>query len=212
MRAVLAKGGWDIRHTADGRDAVRLAVEWEPALILLDVGLPGMDGFQVCSAVRASETGDAPLIVMVTSNDDLSSKLRGFAEGADDYLVKPIDPQELFTRVSRLMGARAARAREIAQRRRDAIHEIVTTICHELNSPLTAALGYLELAIKEPELLPQHREDLGSCRVALDRMIDIIERLRKVDDHVVPYVGDLRMIDLPQGAGGGGQGEGLSKG
>ncbi|MEQ1574542.1 MAG: histidine kinase dimerization/phospho-acceptor domain-containing protein, partial [Vicinamibacterales bacterium] len=145
-----------------------------------------------------------PLIVMVTANDDISSKLLGFSVGADDYLIKPIDPQELFTRVTILMGAREAHAREIKQRRRDAIHEIVTTICHELNSPLTAALGYLELVINEPELAPQHRADLGDCRVALDRMIEIIERLRTVDDRVVPYVGETRMIDLSEGEGGAG--------
>ena len=197
MRSALSKGPWELRHIADGREAVDVALEWEPTLILLDVELPGMNGFVVCSTLRGSEKGDAPLIVMVTSHDDLSSKLLGFSVGADDYLIKPVDSQELYTRVSRLLGARAAQAREIKQRRRDAIHEVVTTICHELNSPLTAALGYLELVINDTNLTTQQHEDLETARTSLNRMIDIIERLRKVDDRVVTYVGETRMIDLP---------------
>jgi CheY-like chemotaxis protein len=200
-RTVLSRGGWEIRHSADGESGLRVALEWNPTLILLDVDLPGMNGFAVCSAVRASARGDEALIVMVTANDDLRSKLTGFQCGADDYLVKPLDPQELFTRVTKLLGAREAQERIIKQRRRDAMNEIVATICHELNQPLTGALGYLELALADPGMTPTIEDGLGDCRRELLRVINIVRRLKRVEDRVVPYLGDVTMIDLPDAPG-----------
>jgi CheY-like chemotaxis protein len=151
----------------------------------------------VCTQVRASEHGDEPLIVMVTANDDVPSKLKGFQCGADDYLVKPLDPQELLTRVGKLLGAREAQARTIKQRRQDAMNQIVATICHELNSPLTGALGYLELGLSDKQITSEIAAHLGNCRHELLRVINIIRRLKKVEDRVVPYLGDVTMIDLP---------------
>lgn len=196
-RAALSRGGWDIRHCADGLDAVRVASEWSPTLILLDVELPGLDGFEVCASVRASAQGEGPIVVMVTSNDDLASKLMGFAVGADDYLVKPVQAQELFSRVSRLMTSRDVYVRTIEQRRLDAIREIVTTICHRVNSPLAVVAGYVELLGNRSDLPGDAVEQLDACRGELQRITEILERLKAVDDKVVPYVGDARMIDLP---------------
>jgi DNA-binding response OmpR family regulator len=147
--------------------------------------------------VRASEHGEEPLVVIVTAHDELSSKLTGFSVGADDYLVKPINPQELFTRVTKLLASRDAHARTVEQRRRDAIREVATTICHQVNSPLTVAVGYLDLLIHRRDLSTQVQGDLGECRAELLRIVEILERLRVVEDRVVPYLGDAKMIDLP---------------
>lgn len=198
MRTVLSRGGWEIRHSVDGQDAVQVAAEWNPALILLDVELPGMNGFDVCSTVRATEQGETPLIVMVTASDDLPSKLMGFQVGADDYLIKPVDPQELFTRVTKLLGVREAQARTIKQRRRDAMNELIATICHEVNNPLTAVIGYLDMIVDDKELPPKLRRVLDGCRLDVLRVMDVVQRLKKVEDRVVPYIGDVTMIDLPQ--------------
>ena len=196
MRTVLARGGWEVRHTLTGEEAIEVARDWTPLLILLDVDLPGINGFGVCSAVRAQESGDKPLIVMVTANNDVPSKLMGFQVGADDYLVKPVDPQELLTRVTKLLDVREAQQRAIQQRRRDALNEIVATICHELNNPLTAVLGYLEMAIDQEGAPEALTGALSECKKDLMRVIDVVERLRRVEDRVVPYIGETTMIQL----------------
>ena len=206
MRTVLSRGGWEIRHSVDGQDAVQVAAEWNPALILLDVELPSMNGFDVCSTVRATEQGETPLIVMVTASDDLPSKLMGFQVGADDYLIKPVDPQELLTRVTKLLGVREAQARTIKQRRRDAMNELIATICHEVNNPLTAVIGYLDMIVDDKELPPKLRRVIDGCRLDVLRVMDVVQCLKKVEDRVVPYIGDTTMIDLSKGAGAGGTG------
>ena len=87
-----------------------------------------------------------------------------------------------------------------AQRRRDAIREIVTAICHELNNALTVAIGSLDLV--PTETLPTSVvERIESCRGALFRMADTIDRLRVAEDRVVPYLGQHGMIDLLGDAG-----------
>jgi DNA-binding response OmpR family regulator len=200
MRAVLSRGGWELRHASTGEDALSVAAEWQPALILLDVELPGMNGFSVCSTVRASDRGEHPLIVMVTSNDDVASKLTGFKVGADDYLVKPVDPQELLTRVTKLLGDRQAQERAIKQRRREAMNELVATVCHEINNPLAAAVGYLEL-LQHQDLAADVREGLAHTHEALLRVADVLARLKGIEDRTVQYLGEVAMIDLvtPEG-------------
>jgi len=137
---------------------------------------------------------------MLTARDDLRSKLRAFDAGADDYLVKPIDLAELRTRAMRMLGARDVQQQIIKQRRRDAIREIVTSICHELNNSLTVAIGSLDLV--PTETLPAPVVDrIESCQGALLRMADTIDRLRVAEDRVVPYLGSDGMIDLRGDAG-----------
>ncbi len=200
VKADLEHLGLHVRLVADGDQAIEAAREWQPDLILLDIILPGQDGFAVCAAMRALEGGASPTIVMLTANHDLGSKVRAFEAGADDYLLKPIDLVELRTRTLRMLGTREAQQQIIAQRRRDAIREIVTAICHEMNNALTVAIGSLDLVPTET-LSPEVVERIESCQGALFRMADTIDRLRVAEDRVVPYLGRHGMIDLGGDAG-----------
>ena len=93
---VLRNEGLDVAHVADGSAAMDAFRDHRPDLVLLDVMLPGMDGLQVCRAIR-SESG-VP-IVMLTAKTDTLDVVLGLESGADDYVVKPFKPQELIARV-----------------------------------------------------------------------------------------------------------------
>ena len=82
---------------ADGRNGLRLALADPPDVLVLDLGLPGLDGLEVCARVRARADRHLP-ILMLTARDTLEDKLRGFDAGADDYLVKPFAGEELLAR------------------------------------------------------------------------------------------------------------------
>jgi DNA-binding response OmpR family regulator len=195
VKADLERLGLDVRLAPDGEQGLETVQQWQPDLILLDIVLPRQDGFAVCAAVRRLQAGTNPTIVMLTASGDLSSKLKAFEAGADDYLVKPIDLAELRTRAMRMLGTREVQQQIVKQRRRDAIREIVTSICHELNNSLTIALGHLELMPTET-LAPDDVEHLKICEGALVEMARTIERLRVAEDRVVSYIGDHGMIDL----------------
>jgi DNA-binding response OmpR family regulator len=88
------------RHRAvfasDGLEALAVAQRWRPALVLLDVMLPGLDGFEVCRRLR--DEGDVPIVLLTARSGD-SDKVVGLDLGADDYVVKPFSPRELMARI-----------------------------------------------------------------------------------------------------------------
>ncbi len=93
----LARDGYDTLEAYDGPTGLHLALEEDPDLILLDLMLPGMDGFDVCRQVRSS--GSAVPIIMLTAREEEADKVLGLELGADDYITKPFSMRELLARV-----------------------------------------------------------------------------------------------------------------
>ena len=100
VAAYLDRAGFEVETVGDGRDAIARARAWNPAVIVLDLGLPGVDGVEVCRAVR---TFSDCYIVMLTARVEEIDKLVGLSVGADDYLTKPFSPRELVARVHAML-------------------------------------------------------------------------------------------------------------
>jgi DNA-binding response OmpR family regulator len=101
VAALLTRAGHIVDEAADGRLGLMMALENPPDVLLLDIGLPGLDGMRLCETLRAQSAVHVP-ILMLTARDTLPDKLRGFSVGADDYLVKPFASEELLARVQAL--------------------------------------------------------------------------------------------------------------
>ena len=100
IKATLHGEGYGAVEAANGEEALRLMDATPVDLIVLDIMMPGMDGWEFCRTVK--ETKDIP-IIMVTAKGEVSQKIKGFRLGTDDYLVKPFDPMELLMRVKALL-------------------------------------------------------------------------------------------------------------
>ena len=96
----LRKAHYDVQTAADGREALRLAREFRPDLVLLDLMLPGMDGLDVCRELR--KTGDLP-IIMITALGEETDRVVGLELGADDYVTKPFSVRELMARIKTVL-------------------------------------------------------------------------------------------------------------
>ena len=96
----LEEEGWEVKETANGEDALVAFAQNPSDVVLIDIMLPGIDGFEVCRRIR--RLGDVP-IVMVTARSDSHDVVAGLEAGADDYLRKPFDPKELSARVRALL-------------------------------------------------------------------------------------------------------------
>ncbi|WP_198016866.1 response regulator transcription factor [Nocardioides sp. CF8] len=96
----LERGGFQVTLTGDGRDAVRFAREVDPDLVVLDLGLPGLDGVEVCRQLR---TFSDAYVVMLTARAEEVDTLVGLSVGADDYLTKPFSPRELMARIQAML-------------------------------------------------------------------------------------------------------------
>lgn len=120
----LLSAGYEVKLAIEGEEALKMAQEKRPELILLDVMLPGMDGFEVARRLRADPRTVSVSIIMLTATGLSASRLEGLSAGADDYIVKPFDTPELLARVKGVLR----RAREM-----------------RAHSPLTGLPGYIRI-------------------------------------------------------------------
>lgn len=100
LKIYLQKDGFDTQNAYDGKKAVEMAAEFQPDIMLLDIMLPVMDGWQVCREVR--KISQVP-IIMLTAKGESTDKISGLEMGADDYITKPFDPKELVARIHAVM-------------------------------------------------------------------------------------------------------------
>jgi DNA-binding response OmpR family regulator len=103
-RMILSKANYDIVIAKNGADGVDRAVAERPDLVLLDVVMPKMNGFEACTAMRARHETEKTPIIMVTTRGEGSSVETGFAAGATDYITKPVNGLELLTKVRNILG------------------------------------------------------------------------------------------------------------
>ena len=101
LQAALRHNGFDVTGAADGRTALALAASEQPDLLVLDVMLPDLDGFEVCRRLRAD--GSRVPVLFLTARDATEDKVRGLTLGGDDYLVKPFSLEELVARVEAVL-------------------------------------------------------------------------------------------------------------
>jgi DNA-binding response OmpR family regulator len=187
----LEKQGYQVEATGDGRAALDLARENKPDLILLDIMLPGMDGFEVCRTLRREM--NIP-VLMLTARDDEIDRVVGLEVGADDYLTKPFSMRELMARVKAQLR-RSAVIREELEKIKSveaAAHDVLTSGNLSINQTrreVMLADEPLALKPKEYELLlflAQHRGQMLSREFILERVWgwDYIGDSRTVDVHV----------------------------
>ncbi len=111
----LAKAGYGVATATNGATALEKARRERPALVVLDLMLPDMTGFEVLEALRADETTKTVAVLLLTARREEPDRIRGLSLGADDYLMKPFSPQEMVLRVAailRRVGAASARTTE----------------------------------------------------------------------------------------------------
>ena len=100
VRLALENEGWEVVEARSGEEALEIFPEADADIVLIDIMLPGIDGFEVCRTVRRQS--DIP-VVMVTARDDTHDVVAGLEAGADDYLTKPFAPKELSARIRALL-------------------------------------------------------------------------------------------------------------
>ncbi|WP_213436161.1 MULTISPECIES: response regulator [Lysobacteraceae] len=168
LSVLLASMGFEVHCASDGLEALAIAKRLSPDLLFLDIGMPGMDGWEVCRRVRVLQ-GDAPAIIAITGYGQDDDRARSLQAGFDAHVTKPLQHEALVGLVSRLSGAREPRAaptlRVIAQAFRDA---------------LAATRGVLQVLQRDAAL---HRVDPEAVE-GMSRQLDALEQ--SLEDLVDP--------------------------
>ncbi len=178
------KSEYKLSIALDGESALRNVKKNPPDLILLDIVMPGIDGYEVCRRLRASEsTKDLP-IMFLSSLEDVQDKARGFEIGANDYLTKPFEILEVKARVRSLVKAKAYAdaVREAIESELKIAREIQMGILPSDLSPCTKDTGLDICAIIEPA------KQVGG---------DLFEVIRVGEDRVVVLIGDVSGKGIP---------------
>lgn len=189
---------YELDFRNDGASGLNAARQIQPGLILLDINMPGIDGFEVCRMLkREEETRDIP-VIFVTSVDSGDEKVKGFQAGADDYVVKPFCSQELQARVSAHLGARRAKVQALKLERLTVFREMAVAVSHEINNPLTSVFACLHLLQNElANSSGKVTEYLDSLHVEVKRIQTIVGRLATATKaSKTKYNADIDMIDL----------------
>lgn len=104
LQFLLSREGYDVDIARDGEAALALAARLPPDLVVLDLMLPGIDGYEVCRRLRESPATAATKILVVTARAREAERVRGLAEGADAYITKPFSTRDLIAEVAGLLG------------------------------------------------------------------------------------------------------------
>ena len=198
LSQLLSKQGYKVRAVLSGKQAIAAAQASPPNLILLDILMPEMDGYEVCQQLKADDrTADIP-VLFLSALDDVEDKIRAFTSGGVDYITKPFQTQEVLARVHTHLELRATHAELSHQieERNQLIAELdafAHTVAHDLKNPLANMFGYSELAYSFCE--EGKKEDLQHCLYTIsnetERMAQIIDALL-----LLSSVRKMEMVDI----------------
>ncbi len=181
----LAGCGYEVATARSGEDGVALAAARSPDLVITDLVMPGIDGFEVTRRIKRGRDEFLP-VMLLTAHDQVDRRVDGFAAGCDDYLAKPVNLHELRARVHSLLERRA---QDIALRTahaglRDAgrlKEELAALVVHDLRNPLSALRGNLDFIEEYFVAAPATvRESLSDCRALVIRALGLVGGLLDV--------------------------------
>ena len=143
VRIALSQAGFGVAEAADGRAALEMAASLRPDLIVLDIGMPEMDGLAVCRALR--KTSDVPVLFLTAQADEVD-RIVGLELGADDYVPKPFSPRELVARVRAILKRTQTAVADQAVLRRGVLSvDPARHLCHVADKPVTLTAREMEL-------------------------------------------------------------------
>ena len=197
LEAVLIKWGYDIVSVADGTEAWEKLQDTDaPKLAILDWMMPEMDGVEVCRRLWQIETTTPTYVILLTARGDKKDIIEGLDAGADDYIAKPFDNDELRARINvgrRIIELQAAL---VEQEKFQGVIEMAGAVCHELNQPMQAVSGYSELVMMDLEKDNTLYDKIKKIKRQVNRMGDITQKLMKITKYETKAYLKGKIIDI----------------
>lgn len=172
--------GYDTSEAFNGEQALNTVPEYEPDLIVLDVMMPKIDGYEVCQRLKADEKTKYIPVLMLTAKGEVEHKVKGLNIGADDYMAKPFDYKELSARVRSLLSIKATHEKKVEEEKSGALEQMMEQVAHEIRNPLTSVGGFARKVFnKLPEDDPNRKymqyiiEDVAVLESMIKQLIEL---------------------------------------
>lgn len=218
LSATLCDRGYKVRGVINGKMAIRAAISSSPDLILLDIKMPEMNGYEVCTQLKSQpQTSEIP-VIFISALDEVLDKVKAFEIGGVDYITKPFQVEEVLARVEhqltikRLQKELIARnielqkeiierkkAEEVAAAASKAKSQFVANMSHELRTPLNAILGFTQVMSRDSSLSHENIENLRIINRSGQHLLELINDvldLSKIEAGIVAL--DESSFDLYQ--------------
>jgi two-component system, sensor histidine kinase and response regulator len=208
----LVGAGYVAVQAESGEEALAMIPKRRPDLILLDVLMPGLDGFETCRRIRALPHGDRIPILFLTALGDLGTHKAALDSGADDFLTKPINRTELLIRVRSLLRIKALsdeqrRHLALISEQRDALvaaqrekEELTALIVHDLKNPLSSILSNVQFALGQNALGADEgdamRDVLRASQSMVRMVMNLLDISRSEDGALVPHMAEFDVSQL----------------
>lgn len=192
------KPDYKVTISSNGQDALDKIAANQPDLVLLDIMMPDMDGFEVCRKLKQGEKTKFLPVIMVSAKSELRDKLHGMDIGANDYITKPFNPEELLARVGAHLRIKELERDLGAKKELEAALKMSVTLQHEINNPLTGVIGNLELLKDWRNSKPGEVDEAVTDALALSLRIKlIVQQLSRVT-RIIPttYIKGSEMINI----------------
>lgn len=169
--------GYQVRGASNGREGIACAQEYRPDLIICDIMMPEMNGYEVLAALRDHPTTALTPFIFLTARTDRRDVRRGMNLGADDYLTKPFTAAELIESVQARLRISQNIQRITEKRLSELRNSILLTVPHELRTPLTSVLGFSEMMVSEgatlePEQMVRMARHIHTAAERLSRLVE----------------------------------------
>jgi len=195
---LLKKNGYDVRTAENGDDALQIIDDYNPQVILADWTMPKLNGVELCNILKNKENYKLIYFILLTARTSLKDRVEGLDTGADDYLVKPIDNQELVARIR--SGLRIHNLQnELKNVEHDkAVVELACTIGHKINNPLSSLKMSIDSLKDELNLDEEStKEDLFVIDESLKRIQKFVKALQKLQSsEIMDYALDNKMLKI----------------
>lgn len=192
----LEKEHHEVFWAGDGMEGLKRIKEVYPDLIILDIMMPGLSGYEVLQKVKEDESLVGIPVMMLTAKGQLEDKVKGFEEGAYDYLTKPFEPRELSVRVNALLRLMDLQKQLIKSERLVVVGQIALNVKREVGIPLSSIIEKGKTILSK-DISPDMAKKIELLLKSSSRIQNIVEKLETLQDTPVrDYLTGVKMIDL----------------
>lgn len=197
---LLSKNNYEVATSFNGKEALELIDKFMPEVIIADWTMPVMDGLELCDIVKKDERYKIIYFIILTARASIKDRVTGLDVGADDFLVKPVQNQELLARIRSGIRIHNLQNELKSIEHEKALIEMATTIGHKINNPLsslTVSIKNIQDELKEIEKEVSIKEDLEIISRAVERIKSLANDLTHLKNpEMIDYSPDNKMIKL----------------